>query len=688
MKKRRIGIKILGFVATLFAAVSILAFEVLAGEDEKLCVDMKLHNKESVLTKSGSPLYTADPVDFEIRCDDNLQFFYSISVDEGKTFGRFVKMDSNNITLYPDETISPRGVFDIRFRAGKDVAEDWESDEEDYIYSDIFRVIFDNAIPKINVGNEDVLCRWLDHPDNLFLKARKETGYISRIVASMGGNVLYEEHFDATEEIKDCDFFIPLAGCGGLFGNKVLVSVEDEAGNVNETTYTYYLAQQNGGDEEKPEIEVNAGEETNYIVDVTPPQVFINEIEEGSILSKETTVEIEVDDEGYEGGTVNVRLLRSCLDNTIELPVEQYNLMALRDIRKITLSREGDYHILVTARDKAGNESVAEKKFRIDSSAPDIKISGLNDNHVLGVSSNVDVCIREMFYDTSKIDISVLRKNEKSNEYERVVEDVFKMKEASDVYSLSKLEEGEYRMVVSATDSGGNTKTEETDITVDTTPPTIGSLAAVDGRYLKSFSLLGFGDDFCTDKTKCTLSASLNNCEISENDVIIGEGKYKLRLKATDEAGNVSYDEATFIIDHTPPQIVIEGADSSGNVRMGSSLKISLLDETDILSSVSFNGRNVSIEDNSAYVTVDKGGNYKLCITASDEAGNVIDREINGGFVTAENNITEYVKATQKSDADIGDSDKNDKDFGNLLVGLFTVLSGTYGLTFRAFAGN
>lgn len=675
--------------------------EVRADEsDISLQVDVGIHNKESVLAKEGCPIYSAEPIDFTIVNEGLSKMFYSISVDGGNNFGRYVKMTENTVTLYPDESICPEGVFKLKFKGvvypGE--TEDAENEAgvtetEKVFESDIYTVIFDYEVPRLSVKDESVLNRRLSETEMLTLNAKKDKGYISRILACSEFGVIFEKCFKASDNVKEYEFCIPLMPVMGPWGQQISVSVEDEAQNVNETVYTYYFESTSDAAWDNAAVEPESGgttpesDSTTSTTDVTPPTVSVYGIEDNANVRGPCEMEIEVYEDNYEGGSVCVNLTRSSLGKSSVVPVENYSLMAINDKRKITLLRDGDYIMNITARDGAGNEATVTKVFRIDSTAPDIKIAGINDLNAVGAEDEVSVCVREMFFDTAAVNVLIAKKDV-HGEYECVRVNDYNMREASDCFNVAKLPEGEYKITVCAADVCGNVARAEHDFTVDLTAPLIGDLSDIDGKYLDAFSIKGDIINSVKDNTKVRVTALLNDSEITENDVFIGEGKYRLRVSAYDAAGNFSSRKATFVIDHTPPQIVISGVDSEGNIKKGSNLEISLFDDSDTLESVSFSGKKIAIKDNKAKICVDDYGDYKLCVKGIDNAGNVIDKEINSSCVLEGNNLSQYVKFEEKTKTNIVENDKIDKDFLNLVIGLITVLSGTYGLTFRAFAGD
>lgn len=608
-----------------------------ADENRELEIKVSEHDGEIIATNGESPIYTTKPLDFEILSGDTGEIYYSISFDGGRNFTNVEKVNASAVTLYPEMAAGSKDTVAIKFMGIKkeDIGNNGLLLQNGvFVQSDVYKVVFEYTPAVIEIDNEKLL----QNRDFLPLLIRKENGYIVRIVASLHGQVIYEKRFDSKTAVREYEISIPYVRNYFLqTDDKIMVSVEDEFGKYSEAQFGYEdvlpkeAEKRDANNTGKSENDAD-GKEDNYEskesneIDTAAPILSVLGVEDGQVVKGECNIEIESIEDNYEGGCVSVQLQRSALGKNSQIPIDDYELMAVCDKRSISLKRDGEYDLHVRATDGCNNTCEVTKHFYIDNTSPDIKITGIGENNVASIPLQVNVCVREMFYEDANVDV-LLSKKDAMGQFIQVMSKSYGMKASSDCITLPELTDGEYKMVVTSTDIGKNISRTEQVFKVDTISPIMGELSDIDGKYFDSFRLKKT-DYKISDLTKVNVTATLNGADITENDVIIGEGKYKLRLSAVDEAGNTSEREATFIIDHTPPQIVIEGVDRKGNLRFGKLVSVSLFDNEDMLKSVSYNGRNIAIKDNKAFVKIDSIGDLSLKISAKDDAGNEINREI------------------------------------------------------------
>lgn len=714
--------------------------DVFADETGELAVDIRSYEGESVAILPDHPLYSSTPVTFVPRCP-GAEMYYGISVDDGASFGSYVKAENDSITLFPDDTTAPSGRWQIRFWCCADGAV-----SESAVYS----VIFDVNAPVITPADPDALSHAAGSKRTVHFDVSDDCG-ICRLIAKRGNGVIKEIHGADTEGAKEYDLALELTDQElAEEGDEYTIVCYDLAGNMMEFGFSYtvdtdapkltvdgiedgarmresgvlhleaedalsdafmdYVITKIAGDEvtttevssvpekvslrfdEDGEYTVkavakdtvgNASDEVRrrFIIDSHAPLITIGGVSDNVDVRGTASVVIDAEEVMYDHTKINITLHKSGLGNSELIPINGYNLAASHDRREVNINCDGEYEISVTATDGAGNSASASKRFRVDSTAPDISISGLSEGQITNTRPVVRFCAGEMFYESTIMSTS-LEKKEKGG-YVKISSDDHVMKDIRDHVDISPESEGEYRLTCMATDRSGNRASSSINFAVDYTPPVISGLKDMDNRMFKAFSLPKKIAQFVSDASGTSAVAYLNDRKLSDGDVVVEEGKYVLTILAEDGAKNASEESATFIIDHTAPQIVLTGFDRDGNLRKGSMIRVSLFEDRDMLKSVVFNGRNVAINpDNTAYVAVNDYGDYRLAIRAEDEAGNVTDTEIGAGCYmlgTDPKELKKTLSSVISTDAAAG----SDIDMKSLCVGLISVLSGTFGLTYR-----
>ena len=401
------------------------------------------------------------------------------------------------------------------------------------------------------------------------------------------------------------------------------------------------------------------GEQSKTVrIDTTAPVISIGGVERGRFYKNDIALQLNVAERMYEGCNVSVTLLRKTPLETVNIPVASCVMKAQEHKGIINLTNDGDYELFVAATDSAGNMSTDSMNFRIDKTPPKVAIIGADAGVELNAPPDIDMCIKELFYEDVVVNASLLKEDE-SGLYREVPTPLCLMSGVSERFRLPVSQEGRYRVLLSAADKAGNESSTALDFALDYTPPAISIPEGIDRAYLRNFR---FPIDFMNnivDMGRTAYRAFANMDEIHEGDEITKNGKYTLYIEASDEAGNSSESVAEFIIDNSPPRIVVTGVNSDGSVVQGSTVHISLFDSEDVLKRVTCRGRNIDITDGkSADFCVDGLGDYDISVEAYDKAGNVTNRAIHTNSVWAANPHAEYGKverlvlkeATQQKD--------------------------------------
>ena len=724
-------------ILTGLAFVLLYGITVYAAEDDRLGVDIKTYDGQSVMLKDEEVLYSSIPVTFTPLCSKG-ENSYSISIDDGETFGAYV-ITQECVTLYPDDETAPDGRWQIKF---KNTEDDREKE------SATFKVCFDTTPPVITPG-DDIPDGWVGEHKRVSFGSSDDISGVARIVSKCGDTVIGHMNVKDEEAFSKQEFFLDLSEAGSGI-HTIETTCYDRAGNSSVFTFEYRMDQSvpeisakgiedgacmahtgelhlSAEDEDsdvfidyvikrdyKGEIvttEVTrAPDDTNigfdedgvysveassvdsagnrsktvavgFTIDTCAPSVSIEGVSETADIRGAACVSVDVGENIYKGSKVNIILDRTVLGKTENILSSSYDLEADNDIRTVDIKSDGEYELLVSAVDGAGNRSDRSTRFRIDATAPEISVSGIAAGEITNEKPTLRFGAGDLFYG-STIMSYVLEKKEKGGYVITDGKDMV-MRSARDHVDITVPQEGQFRLTCTASDRSGNSSSSSVDFTVDYTPPVISDLSGIDNRFFRSFSLPKKIASYVLDATKVKANAYINDEKISDSDVIIEEGKYVLTILAEDEASNVSEGSATFIVDHTSPQIVLGGFDRDGNISRGSMITVSLLEEGDTLKSVRFNDRDIAVSDNTAHIAVNEYGNYRIAVTAEDPAGNITDTEINSSCYMYPSAFEDFVRTEKTITASA--PAKNDIDYRGLAVGLISILSGTAGLAYRSF---
>ena len=728
----------------LFAASSVHADDENVSP-QKLAVNVTTYEGESVLMTEGIPLWSAVPVGFSPSAAGG-ENHYSISTDGGKNFGGFAKMESESVMLYPDDKTSPDGRWHIRFKnTDKDGK---ETLSETYIVCfDLSApsIVFENedAIDGWTSPAEPLRFTVSDEKSGIgriIVKSRDEVIYeehFSDGTVPKEHGVEFEvtdtkETYNPVEVISidqagnsscltfeyRCDKTSPVISLEGISDGAHLsqaarldIKASDDSGEAS----VDYVIKRNTGSEiittevsnEKADVSLGFDEDGKYdvlisavdpalnrsgeirrqfTIDRKAPEIEIGGVSTSADIRGAAYITIDVKENIREDAEVNISLTRNTLDKSESIPISSYGLVAQHDSRAVNISSDGEYYLEVSAKDGAGNTANETRRFRIDATAPKIAVGGAEDGEITAGVPVLRFAAAEMFYD-STIMTATLEKKEKSG-YTQVRTQQKVMRSAEDHIDISPDEEGQYRLTCSASDRTGNISQTSLCFTVDHTPPVISGLSDMDNRFFRSFSLPVRIAEMVSDSLGVKAFAYINDSLFGEKDEIIEEGKYVLTILAEDDAGNVAQDSATFIVDHTAPQIVIKGFDRDGNLKKGSMLNVGLVDAKDRLLSVRFGDRNIAIgSDNTANIAVDDYGEYDLEVKAEDPAGNVTDTVIHASCYMYAPFLTGRIDTKEKTITDPVSDGQKDSDPLMLAIGMISVLSGTYGLTWRTYRG-
>lgn len=334
-------------------------------------------------------------------------------------------------------------------------------------------------------------------------------------------------------------------------------------------------------------------------VDDVQPVVTIAGIQDGSYYNLPVTPEINVTDSDL-------------LNYESTLNGEVYNGEAIVE--------DGNYELTVTAIDNSGNVEAVTYTFTIDTAAPSIVVSGVEEGLYYNYDLSPVISVTDINLDSFEVTLNGV------------------------VYSEGPItEEGYYILTVSAIDRALNETSYEIKFAIDKTSPDSDAqltsivLGSDQTLYITPESLLVISS---SDESSLA-SSGVNRIEykIDDNDWVtyensnvslydLSEGSYNLYFRAVDNSGNIeSASNLSFVIDKTAPSSII--SDSGPSLVANDVLYVAGANEFTITATDNASGVSL-VEyriDSGQWVTYEQfnlpSGNHLVEYRSVDEVGNV-----------------------------------------------------------------
>lgn len=333
---------------------------------------------------------------------------------------------------------------------------------------------------------------------------------------------------------------------------------------------------------------------TKFVIDKTKPTVQLGTVQ--PLNTGNVTLPVTLRD-NMEGSKYTVHVVRTDANGSkvYDADLENGTWTGTDFTKNCTFADEGDYVVIVSAEDKAGNKSDAQiSKFRIDRTAPVITISGVNDKQTTTGTATISVDEAFSFdYEgrslgASDIKVSITKKTDgtgASNIAELTAGSFSGGNPHTASYSFT--EDGEYTITANAKDLAGNVAASATKtFKIDSKAPVIKmSVSDKNSKTIKSYDAVGSTDMLDPNYVDMSLSVEetffrTNNVKITVNKdgkdisassftnysnssaVSTGsqrfdeDGVYEITVTAQDELGNKTDDyNIVFTVDNTAPTI-------------------------------------------------------------------------------------------------------------------------------------
>jgi len=327
----------------------------------------------------------------------------------------------------------------------------------------------------------------------------------------------------------------------------------------------------------------------SFMLDKNKPVIQVSGVEDGAYYSQDVLLMATVIDDNRDPANEHL-LINGGL----------YNFDAWHPF-----SEEREYAFTADATDKMGNVAdPVELSFTIDKTPPVLDIT-FQDGAFIKEPLVFTTNIAEANRDKAKESVKVYRNGALVSEY--LLEE-----------QITLSVEGNYVVVATATDLAGNYSTVSKHAVVDMTPPVITITGVSQGEYRNGDITLRVSiADANRNPSAETLLINGQAYLIGQDILLSAEASYTLLCNATDLAGNKSFKSISFVIDKTPPTIVIDNV-VDGEVYGSTVTPVITVSDPHL-------DRYDSTLNGAAYQSgtpVGEQGDYLLNVSARDLAGN------------------------------------------------------------------
>ncbi|MBR1567582.1 MAG: hypothetical protein IJ648_01340 [Lachnospiraceae bacterium] len=503
-----------------------------------------------------------------------------------------------------EKSFSEEGIYDIQITA-KDVA--GNTDQKSIHF------MIDKTAPIVDFKNKSN--SWTNQNITVPIQVTEGLSDIRNVVITENGNTVTPTIVNETKAEKN--YVFTLTNDSPETGTRIVVTATNEAGVTSTSEYIYRLDKQ-------------------------APALNLSGVVNGNVYNLNQTVTVRAEDNIWADMKPVVITATRLLDGvTTEQDLGSFAMSSASTSNSRSFTEDGVYQVTATATDAAGNQTVQTLGFTLDKTAPVLSISGTPDGSYNGNPVTLSFAAIESFYETDNVTISVERLYEGSTYSSRVnFANTAKNSSVSNTFAT----DGEYTVVMTATDGAGNTATEQTlHFTVDVTAPAISVMGTKDYLVTKDkvsiqFSvtesyyetnqvrITGTRKDADGKQTNLNIEGWSNTGKTSSlSQEFTEDGYYTITIESTDRAGNKRAETIHFTIDTQAP--VIAEMDQYN----GKYLKKFVLEEAleDLIAELTSPTVKMTL-NGSAYDgrEITEDGKYTLIIEVTDEVGLTTTRTV------------------------------------------------------------
>lgn len=267
-------------------------------------------------------------------------------------------------------------------------------------------------------------------------------------------------------------------------------------------------------------------------------------------------------------------------------------------------------------------------EFYLDTEKPRTWIQGADDYTITGECVEI-ACFAEDNYELDVLEASIVWKDVKGKE-SKISGGEWTQSEGKQIFKQTLKQEGMYCVEVRAVDKAGQVSQTKVQIIIDRSGPVITQIDDIHKKYIKEFVLEYPVSQFIKDATSYTYEILVDGQLYVCGNKITEEGPHKLTIRAEDSAGNQAEAEAEFVIDHTPPEIIITGIEENVTYKEKAEFQIQLKNQDDTIEKIMVNGEPEQIRQNQEILTYSlcESGEWEVCVTAKDKTGNRAEKSV------------------------------------------------------------
>ncbi|MDD2980063.1 MAG: hypothetical protein PHN80_08845 [Hespellia sp.] len=336
------------------------------------------------------------------------------------------------------------------------------------------------------------------------------------------------------------------------------------------------------------------------------------------------TIDVQVNDAGQSSGLAYVK----CFLNGKLVEKKSFDRASTEVVQQVKFkfqvtqdSVSGEkIPIQVEAVDKSGNSISKEDMLFLDKRAPVIEVTGAKD----GVISSKEVTLSVKLTDENIPRNFEVTAQRVSPEGESSSVNVEKADSSEFEYRATLTEDGVYQIHLKGSDMAGNQTEKKMQMIVDRQNPIIRYVEQLNGTYVQQFRWNYEPDEMIHDFSSYTYHMELDGRLFRVNHREEQEGHHLLVVEATDAAGNSARAEAAFQVDHTAPEVVMDGVMNGKTYEKKVNLVISLANERDYVDSICINNQMQKIHNSSQVFQFpfEEEGVYDVEVKARDAAKN------------------------------------------------------------------